>query len=196
MEEDEVEEDVEEVDPLSCKLKLRLDGRRQVHEAVLHRDDPLSKVLEVLGIDAGDKNDVQLTCAAKRLVVKSCDEEAMAKTLGDYGLTPAAAIVVKIGSSSSSSSNSSSLKDRAADKKRKKGSHTMQSIGIYSKDDNNKAELIDGGGGVWYEHDVSDDEAETNPESSVSTKEEMEEMSAEAPEENADSDIDSPEEEV
>ena len=38
--------------------------------------------------------------------------------------------------------------------------HTMQSIGIYAKDDNNKAELIDGGGGVWYEHDVSDDEGE------------------------------------
>jgi len=36
----------------------------------------------------------------------------------------------------------------------------MQSVGIYSKDDDAKAELIDGGGGVWYEHDVTDDEEE------------------------------------
>ena len=37
----------------------------------------------------------------------------------------------------------------------------MASVGIYSKDDNAKGELIDGGGGVWYEHDVtSDDEGE------------------------------------
>ena len=39
----------------------------------------------------------------------------------------------------------------------------MQSIGVYAKDDNNKAELIDGGGGVWYEHDVSDDEGGEKP---------------------------------
>ena len=43
---------------------------------------------------------------------------------------------------------------------KKKGEHTMHSIGVYAKDDNAKGELIDGGGGVWYEHDVSDDEKE------------------------------------
>jgi hypothetical protein len=48
--------------------------------------------------------------------------------------------------------------ERAAQKKKKKGTHTMQSVGIYSKDDNAKGNLIDGGGGTWYEHDVTDDE--------------------------------------
>jgi hypothetical protein len=51
--------------------------------------------------------------------------------------------------------------DRAAKKtKKRKGSHTMQSVGIYSKDDNAKGELIDGGGGTCYEQDVTDDEEE------------------------------------
>jgi hypothetical protein len=36
----------------------------------------------------------------------------------------------------------------------------MQSVGIYGKDDNAKGELIDGGGGTLYEHDVTDDEEE------------------------------------
>jgi hypothetical protein len=31
----------------------------------------------------------------------------------------------------------------------------LQNIGVYAKDDNNKAALIDGRGGVLYEHDVS-----------------------------------------
>lgn len=49
----------------------------------------------------------------------------------------------------------------------------MQSIGVYAKDDNNKAELIDGGGGVWYEHDISDDEDEGDE--NKDEKEEVEE---------------------
>lgn len=36
----------------------------------------------------------------------------------------------------------------------------MASIGIYSKDDNAKGELIDMGGGVWMEHDITDDETD------------------------------------
>ena len=72
---------------------------------------------------------------------------------------PSASIVLRVGSRESAPETS--LKDRAAEKQaRKKGSHTMQSIGVYAKDDNNKGELIDGGGGVWYEQDVTDDEAE------------------------------------
>lgn len=138
---------------------------------------------------------VQLTCTARRLIIKSDDEEAMAKTLRHYKLSPAASIVIKIGVSdnnnsnssedgevdestvkgnSTTNSNSSSLKERAAARKsRKRGEHTMQSIGIYAKDDNAKGELIDGGGGVWYEHDVSDDENdstnEQKPDDSSST---------------------------
>jgi len=154
---DESEEEIEKIDPLSCRLKLRLDGKNKIHDAILHRDDPLKKILDELEVNGEDE--VQITCAAKRMVVKSSDRQAMIKTLGEHGLMPAANIVVKVGGSSKA--DASNLKGRAADKKiRKTGSHTMQSIGIYSKDDNNKAELIDGGGGTWYEHDVSDDEDE------------------------------------
>jgi hypothetical protein len=92
----------------------------------------------------------------------------MQKTLRQHGLMPSAAIVVKVGAGSPAA-ESSTLKERAAKKSRKKGSHTMQSIGVYAKDDNNKAELIDGGGGVWYEQDVSDDEEE--PERADDTQE-------------------------
>ncbi|KAL3935068.1 MAG: hypothetical protein SGARI_003126, partial [Bacillariaceae sp.] len=172
-EEAEEDEVAEEVDPTACTLKLRLDGKKQMHDAVLHEDDPLSKVLEVLGVD-GSEEEVQVTCVAKRLVVKSSDEESMAKTLGEHGLMPTAALVVKVGSSTAAgASGSSSLKDRAADKKRKKGSHTMQSIGVYSKDDNNKAEFIDGGG-VLYEQEITDDEAEDGVEEEVVAKAEEE----------------------
>jgi hypothetical protein len=98
-------------------------------------------------------------------VVKSSDKVAMTKSLEAHGLMPAASVVVKIGSPTvAAAANSTNLKERAAGKNQKKGSHTMQSIGIYSKDDNNKAELIDGGGGVWYEHDISDVEDEDEEE--------------------------------
>ena len=36
----------------------------------------------------------------------------------------------------------------------------MHSIGIYAKDDNVKGNLVDGGGGVMYEQEVTDDEEE------------------------------------
>lgn len=157
-EEEIEEEEVEEVDPTACKLKLRLDGKNKIHDVVLHQDDPLTKVLDVLDVTLGEE-EVQITCVAKRLVVKSSDREAMEKSLGEYGLKPAANIVVKVGASTKA--DTSHMKERAAGKKAQKtGSHTMQSIGIYAKDDNNKANLIDGGGGVWYEHDITDDEDE------------------------------------
>lgn len=156
--EHEIEEEEEEVDPTACSLKLRLDGKKKIHEVVLHEDDPLSAVLDALGVKAGD-GEIQITCVAKRLVVKSSNEQAMAKTLREHRLMPAASIVVKVGTGAKA--NTSTLAERAAEKRNlKKGSHTMHSIGVYTKDDNNKAELIDGGSGVLWEHDVSDDEEE------------------------------------
>jgi thioredoxin-like negative regulator of GroEL len=155
---EEIEQEEEEaVDPTACNLKLRLDGKKKVHDIIMLQDDPLSKVLEALSIDAGEE-EYQITCVAKRLVVKSSDKQAMKKTLGEHGLMPKAAIVVKVGGGEKA--DATSLKDRAAKKSLKKGSHTMQSIGVYAKDDNNKGELIDGGGGVMYEQDVTDDEEE------------------------------------
>ncbi|CAJ1942914.1 unnamed protein product [Cylindrotheca closterium] len=152
----EEEEEEEEVDSTICKLKVRLDGKKKVHEMDLSEDDPISKVADLLEID--QSQEFQITCVAKRLVLKSTDKAAMQKSLKEHKLMPAAAVVVKVGEGSTT--DVSSLKERATKKALKKGSHSMHSIGIYAKDDNNKAELIDGGGGVWYEHDISDDEDE------------------------------------
>lgn len=167
---DEDEEEVEEVevDPNAVSIKLRIEGKKKVHDLDLRADDPLSRIIDSLPVDA-EGEEVQLTCVAKRMVVKSSDSSAMGKSLRDHGLVPAASIVVKIGESSQQSKESS-LKERAsAQKSKKKGSHTMQSVGIYGKDDNAKGELIDGGGGVWYEQDVTDDEADED--SAESTEE-------------------------
>jgi thiol-disulfide isomerase/thioredoxin len=176
--EEEVEEEVEKVDETVCQLKLRLDGKKKVHEVNFHEDDPLSKVLEALEVDSSEE-EVQITCVAKRLVVKSSDDAAMKKTLSEYGLKPKAAIVVKVGNTVKA--DASSLKERAAEKKSlKTGSHSMHSIGVYAKDDNNKAELVDGGGGTLYEQDVSDDEEEEKPgENEEETAEEPAEGGAE-----------------
>ena len=151
----EEEEEEEEIDSTICKLKVRFDGKKKVHEMDLSQDDPISKVLEIFQIK--ESQEVQITCVAKRLVLKSSESSAMQKSLKDHKLMPGASLVVKVGPGSAEV-DPSSLKERAAKKALKKGSHTMQSVGIYAKDDNNKAELIDGGGGVWYEHDISDDE--------------------------------------
>lgn len=161
--EDEDEVASQRMDPVAVILKIRVDGKKQVHEVVLSRDDPLLKVLEVMSPELNSPYErIQLVCASKRLVVRANNTEAMKKSIGEYDLMPSTSIVIKVGPSGSASQSTSSsrLKERA-EMKQKKGSHTMQSIGVYSKDDNNKAELIDGGGGVWYEHDVSDDDDES-----------------------------------
>ena len=154
-------------DPDACVIKVRFDGKNKIHELTLRADDPLSAVLDQLSIDGSDE--IQITCVAKRLTISSADPDRMQQSLRSLGLSPSSYLVVSIGDrvrSKSARATSDevppSLSERAATKKkqRKRGSHTMQSVGIYAKDDNNKAELIDGGGGVWYEHDVSDDEQE------------------------------------
>ena len=122
-------------------------------------DDPVKNVLEQLPTKPADGEEVQITCVAKRLVLKSTDEGALDKTFRELGLSPAAAVVVGVGGSKKEASTVK-LSEKAALKKKKKGSHTMQSVGIYAKDDNAKGELIDGGGGTLFEHDVTDDEEE------------------------------------
>ncbi|KAL3945540.1 MAG: hypothetical protein SGBAC_000364 [Bacillariaceae sp.] len=153
---EEEEEEEEEIDPTICKLKVRLDGKKKVHEVELSQDDPISKVVDLLEIE--ESQEFQITCVARRLVLKSSDETEMQKSLKEHKLMPAATIVIKVGTGSAA--DASSLKERAANKALKKGSHTMQSVGIYSKDDNNKANLVDGGGGTLYEQDITDDEDE------------------------------------
>ena len=163
---DDVEEDDEEpeVDPNICTLNLRIQGKKKMHKLSLNADDSLSSILENLPVTVPEGEDVIITCTARRLIVKSTDVDQMRKSLRECKLHPSASIVVQVGSETKETDKtaSSSLQERAAARKaKKKGEHTMQSIGIYSKDDNAKGELIDGGGGVWYEQDVTtDDEQE------------------------------------
>jgi len=157
-EEEEVEVDEKVVDLDSCQLKVRMEGKKKVHEMSFSADDPVKIILDQLPSKPSDEEEVQITCVAKRLVLKSTEEGSFTKSFRELGLSPSAAVVVSVGGSKPKEASTTKLAEKAALKKRKKGSHTMQSVGIYSKDDNAKAELIDGGGGVWYEHDVSDDE--------------------------------------
>ena len=140
--EDEEEDEEEEMDPDACTLKVRMDGKKKVHNIELRADNPLSIILQKLPVAVEDGQDVQITCVAKRLVVKASDESIMRKTLRELGLVPSSAIVVSVGAKKPLQKETSKLSERAAEKKKKKkGSHTMQSIGIYAKDDNAKAEL-------------------------------------------------------
>lgn len=159
---DDEDEEVPEANPDECRLKLRLDGKKKLHELVLHADDPLKIILDKFLAGADDEDDeLQITCVAKRLIIRSTDNDAMNMSLREHGLVPAATLVIKSISNQNESSATPKLAERAASKrKRKTGSHTMQSVGIYGKDDNAKGELIDGGGGTLYEHDVTDDEEE------------------------------------
>uniref|UniRef100_A0A7S4R534 Thioredoxin domain-containing protein n=1 Tax=Ditylum brightwellii TaxID=49249 RepID=A0A7S4R534_9STRA len=172
--EEEEEEEEEEVDPHACVIKLRIEGKKKVHELEMHGDDPLSKIITLLPVDVEEGQSVQLTCAARRLVVKSTNDVEMSKSLRQHKLFPSAVVVVKVADSNAkapttSNGDTTSLAQRAAaQKSKKKGSHTMQSVGIYSKDDNAKSELIDMGGGVWYEHDITDDEGEEDENNSES----------------------------
>jgi len=156
----EVEEEEDEVDLKRCTIKLRMEGKKKVHDVELDADDSLSTLLAKLPCPVEDEETVQFTCAAKRLIVKSTDTEMMQKTLSELRLTPTASIVVKIGDGKAEVSRGSLAERASSAQKKKTGSHSMHSIGLYAKDDGNKAELFDGGGGVLYEHDVTDDEPE------------------------------------
>jgi len=164
LESDDEEDDEDDlhIDPEACNLKLRIEGKKKIHELKMNADDTLKSILDSIPGKIPEGEEITITCTARRLLVKSTDQEAMERTLRECKLTPTASIVIKIGGGVDRTDSTVSLKERAAARKvKKKGEHTMQSTGIYAKDDNAKGELIDGGGGVWYEHDVSsDDEAE------------------------------------
>jgi len=164
---DEEEILISKIDPNICQLKLRIEGKNKIHDVTFQATDSLESILtSIPGVTVPDEEaeNVRITCTARRLMVKSTDVEEMKKSLKDHRLTPAASVVIQIGtkkkeSSSESStdlgegegekSSSSSLQERAAARRsKKKGEHTMQSEGIYTKDDNAKGELIDGGGGT------------------------------------------------
>jgi len=174
---------------------LRLGADRPLRSILEHLlpPSPLQPAVDVGGSDGEDdeksegeksllpptptltKPIVRITCPAKKLTVTSDDDLTMGRTLRDLGMVPSASIVVKIENNrdskkdkSTSSSSSSKLKERAeARRARKGGTATMQSVGIYSKDDNAKGELIDGGGGVWYEQDITTDDDDDEEEEDI-----------------------------
>mmetsp|Transcript_30691 Transcript_30691/g.34981 ORF Transcript_30691/g.34981 Transcript_30691/m.34981 type:complete len:750 (-) Transcript_30691:24-2273(-) len=158
--EEDDEEDVEDnTDVDAVFLKVRFEGKKKVHELKLDVEDSLKKIFDSLPYDKSEEN-YQITCVAKRLIVKSNDVSTLSKSLRSLGLAPSASLVIKIGNSQKGEP-SKKLKERLSEQKKlKRGSHTMQSIGVYAKDDNAKGELVDGGGGTVYEQDVTDDEEE------------------------------------
>jgi hypothetical protein len=146
------------IDHDSSRIKVRIEGKKKLHELVLHADDRLSSILDKLPIHEQPDKEVQIICVAKRLIVNSSETGRMEQSLRELGLCPSATLVVSLGGKEEANCVSRLSERVSFKKKMTTGSHTMQSVGIYSKDDNAKAELIDGGGGVWYEHDVSDNE--------------------------------------
>ena len=158
-EEEDIDEEVD-VNPDAVTLEVRFQGKKKTHSIEMHADDSLNMIIGKLPVTLNDGEEFQIICVGKKLVVKSVENDKLALSLRSLGLTPTAAIVVKLGSQENSES-SSSLKDRvAASKNLKKGSHSMHSIGLYAKDDNVKGNLVDGGGGVMYEQEVTDDDDE------------------------------------
>lgn len=178
-------EEVEDEEDTTCTIKLRLEGKKKVYDVEMEEEDTLNALLAKLPFSVQDGELVQFTCAAKRLIVKSTDSETMQKTLAELKLTPTASIVVKIGEGKAEVSRGSLAERASVAQKKKTGSHSMHSIGLYSKNDGNKAEEFDGGGGVMYEHDVTDDEDEDEQkdmgeESGASTQNEENDDSEEA----------------
>uniref|UniRef100_A0A7S2K507 PUB domain-containing protein n=1 Tax=Leptocylindrus danicus TaxID=163516 RepID=A0A7S2K507_9STRA len=153
------------IDPNIVQLKMRLQGLKKVHTIELQKSSELSELLPYLrnisDFDDNDVAEIQLTCAAKRLVI-NLTPEMLRQTFEELKLYPAANVVIKL-PSMQSATDTNSLTERAkANREKRKGSHTMASVGIYSTEDNAKGELIDGGGGVLWEQDVSDTEDEDN----------------------------------
>lgn len=136
-----------------------MEGKKKVHDVEMDADDTLGDLLERLPFPVEDGEAVQFTCAARRLIVKSTDSGKMSQTLSELRLVPAASIVVKVGGGDKGEVARGSLAERAASSKKKTGSHSMHSIGLYAKDDNNKAETFESGG-VLYDHVLTDDEDE------------------------------------
>jgi thioredoxin 1 len=160
--EDEIEvdeegkEDIE--DPSMIALKVRIEGKKKVHDIVINPNESLQSILDTLPFSI--PSNFQITCVAKKLVVKSDDVTTLSKSIASLGLKKGAVLVIKT-EGNEKADPGSKLNERAASKKRlKRGSHSMHSIGIYAKDDNVKGNLVDGGGGVMYEMEVSDDESE------------------------------------
>jgi thiol-disulfide isomerase/thioredoxin len=185
----------------SCILHLRMEGTKKIHDVTMDADDTLIELLAKLPFPIVHDATIQFTCVARRLTVRSTDNDQMSKTLSQLRLTPTSSIVVKVmneamevdgnddvEASVAVKGERSNLAKRAALQKKKKvtGSHSMHSIGLYSTADGDKAETFESGG-VLYEHVVSDDEDENANEEKAN--EEVEDGESEDRERDDDDDI-------
>jgi len=175
-------------DPNLCSIRLRIQQQQSKKKPITieYQLDPdkttlssiIPMILSAINQNNDDPPEIRFVCTSKKLLLSSTNPSHVSKiqekSLRDLGFMPSISLVANIipsGDTISNKEETDTTKTKAEmlkarrnkqSTKRNKGSgsHTMQSIGIYSKDDNAKSELIDGGGGVWYEHDVSDDDDE------------------------------------
>jgi hypothetical protein len=157
---EEESEDEEVVDPDAVTLKVRIEGKKKIHEVAMTANNTLGMIFEKLPSTLVDDEDFQIVCAAKRLMIKFVTPKPCHKVCDHSGLVPSASIVLKVGNQEKVESSSNFKERIITQKSLKKGSHSMHSIGIYAKDDNLRGNLVDGGGGVMYEQEVTDDEEE------------------------------------
>jgi len=176
---DEYDDEEEEEDDGFVQIRLRIQGKQKVHELKLSSQDTTLTELVQPYLEQDQKEEFHIVCPSKKVSISSTDTETMSSTLQQCSfIGPMTSLVLQFSSSNKSEDTTQDdkhkLQQRAAARRSKQtGYHTMQSVGIYSKDDNVKGELIDGGGGVWYEQDVTtDDEAETQDEPNEEDNEE------------------------
>ncbi len=176
---DEYDEDEEEEEDGMVQIRLRIQGKKKVHELNVPSDIMSLSNLIAPFLKGSENKEYTIVCPSKKISISSSDTESLSQPLQDGPLISsssktALSLVLQFVTPKKEEAETikSTLQERAAARRSKrKGSHTMQSVGIYAKDDNAKGELIDGGGGVWYEHDVtSDDEAEEDEKSGETDK--------------------------
>merc|ERR1712071_208433 len=112
-EEDDEEQDEE--DTKLCKLKLRMEGKKQVHDMEIDSDASIYALMTAVkerfhltdqedddhdddDTDAGAETpqELHLICASKRLILKSFDAFMMKQSLKEHGLSPSASLVLKV----------------------------------------------------------------------------------------------------
>ncbi|GMI36255.1 hypothetical protein TrCOL_g11467 [Triparma columacea] len=130
-----------------CKVKWRREGKKKISSTVVDETGTLTEFLE------------EIECKDARAVVSAgkgvtVGEGEFGRTWRDVGLTGNVNVVVRVGGGEEEEGGGegkSKLAERAKMNKKKRGSHTMQSSGIYGRDDGRKGNLVDGGGGTVYE---------------------------------------------
>jgi len=137
------------------RVKWRIEGKKRVKEAVVEDASTMTDFLESVDVSGAR----EIVSAGKGKVV---EEGGFGGTWGEHGMTGNVNVVVRLERDGGDEEGKVSLQERAmSNRKKKKGSHTMQSAGIYGREDGRKGNFVDGGGGTVYElTDEDEDEIE------------------------------------